>query len=91
MNLRHTAALALVGWYLSVVGGSTVSKDCPECAVTGELVSGYSIRFETEAECNKFGQSEVLEFNAVARKNDEKVIEPPTIRCDEIKESGSAK
>jgi hypothetical protein len=84
VNPRHAAALALVGWYLSLEGGFTVSKDCPDCAVAGDFVAGDSRPFKTEAECNKFGQGEVLEFYAVARKNDEKVIEPPTIRCSRV-------
>jgi hypothetical protein len=91
MKPRLAAALALVGWYLSLIGGSTVSKDCPDCAVTGEFAVGYSKPFATESECNKFGQSEVAEFYDDARKNDEKVIESPTINCAEAKESGSAK
>jgi hypothetical protein len=85
MKLRHAAALALVGWYLSVTNGGTVLKDCPDCEV-GATPSSFSGPFKTKAGCERAGTDEVRNFYADAKKQGERIIRPTSFVCYERKE-----
>jgi hypothetical protein len=86
MKLRHAAALALVGWVLSIPDpGLTVPKDQRGCTdnLIGQAmgVSRQPSGFATEAECEAFGAKWVHDVYANAEKNDERVCRPPATRC----------
>jgi hypothetical protein len=60
MNLRHTAALALVIWCLGILEGKTVPKNCSVCAYTAELEAhGCVAKFETKDQCKTGGDKYV--------------------------------
>jgi len=85
MRLRRAAALALAGWYLTITGGKTVPKDCPDCAaVTMEqwrMLGGAP--FATKAECEKAGKAQVRAFSKTAEENS--VVVPSSFLCTEGK------
>ncbi len=88
MKLRHAAALALVGWVLSIPDpGLTVPKDKRACTSTllGQRmgVSRPPSGFATKAECEAFGAKRVDGVYANAENNDERVCRPPATRCIE--------
>ncbi len=101
MKLRHAAALALTGWYLTFYLGKTVPKDCANCAVdlgqmqmsvvgvskplTTQMSASSSELFETESDCAKAGNAGVQAFSANADKSGERVLFPSRFRCTEHK------
>ena len=85
MKLRH-AALALVGWYLTVQFGQTYPKDCPDCSLGFGQGGGWGWPpFKTKTDCQKAGNVEVRAFFADAKQKGEQVAWPPSFRCVERK------
>jgi hypothetical protein len=82
MKLRHAAALALVGWMLVIPAiGKTIPKDCQDCAVTLEANAERARGFKSKAECEKTGEDWFRNFYADVRKNDNRVVFPPSKPC----------
>jgi len=78
MNLRHAAALMLVGWTLFIPEvGKTIPKECSSCAVTTEARAMVGPEFQTETECEKAGHEWVRDFYTKAERNGERVAFPP--------------
>jgi hypothetical protein len=89
MELRHAAALALVGWTLVIRGfGKTAPKGCDTCAVTLEGQLSVTSGFKTQAECLKAGHDFVADFYAKVRQTGDVVVIPPgKPECREDKSS----
>jgi hypothetical protein len=88
MKPRHAAALALMGWVLSIPDvGLTVPKDLRGCTSTLQEeamgISPLPSGFETKAECEAFEAKWVHDFYANAEENGERVCRPPATRCHE--------
>jgi len=89
MNLRHAAAIALVGWCLAVTLGKQVDKGCSECAFSLELEAISCVeKFKTETECRFGGYKYVQDYYVKADKSGGLVVVPPVAKCYEAAPDG---
>ena len=79
MKPRHAAALSLVVWCLSFIGGKTCPKDYPNCMYDLGMSGVSECGFKTKAECEAAEAKEVPDFHAHAEKNGQSVAVPPSI------------